>query len=155
LAAAIAGADAETLRLRFLGWRPVLDDATLRHLVEVDYQQRLALVALDSAGSGVGVARYEGGPGEDVAEIAVVVDPEWRRVGLGYRLLGMLGEAAMARGIQRFIAFYFVGNSDVEGLLKACGLPHRSHVSRGVVEVELALPAAASSGPVSEAQPPA
>ena len=38
LAAAIAGADAETLRLRFLGWRPVLDDATLRYLVEVDYQ---------------------------------------------------------------------------------------------------------------------
>jgi len=155
LAAAIAGADAETLRLRFLGWRPVLDDATLRYLVEVDYRRRLALVAFDSAGHGVGVARYEGGPDEAVAEIAVAVAPDWRGVGLGYRLLTMLGEAAVARGFRQFVASYFVGNSDVEGLVKACGLPYRSQVSQGVVEVQLALPETASLGPAVVPQPPA
>jgi len=155
LAAAIASADAETLRLRFLGWRPVLDDATLRYLVEVDYQRRLALVALDSAGHGVGVARYEGGPDEGVAEIAVAVAPDWRGVGLGYRLLRMLGEAAVARGFRHFVASYFVGNRDVEGLVKACGLPYRSHVSQGVVEVQLALPETESLGPEAGTQPPA
>ena len=155
LAAAIAGADAETLRLRFLGWRPVLDDATLRYLVEVDYQRRLALVALDSAGHGVGIARYEGGQDEGVAEIAVAVAPDWRGVGLGYRLLRMLGEAAVARGFRQFVASYFVGNSDIEGLVKACGLPFRSQVSQGVVEVQLALPATAPSRPGAGTQPPA
>jgi len=155
LAAAIAGADAETLRLRFLGWRPVLDDATLRYLVEVDYQRRLALVALDAAGNGVGIARYEGGRDEGVAEIAVAVAPDWRGVGLGSRLLRMLGEAAVARGFRQFVASYFVGNRDVEGLVKACGLPHRSQVSQGVVEVQLLLPASVSSGPGTGPQPPA
>lgn len=147
LAAAIAGADAETLRLRFLGWRPVLDDATLRYLVEVDYQRRLALVALNLAGNGVGVARYEGGSDEGAAEIAVAVAPGWRGVGLGSRLLRMLGEAAVARGFRQFVASYFVNNRDVEGLVKASGLPHRSQVSQGIVEVQLVLPASVSSGP--------
>lgn len=152
LAAAIASADAETLRLRFLGWRPVLDDATFRHLVEVDYQWRLALVAFDSADRGVGIARYEGRPGEDVAEIAVAVDPDWRRVGLGYRLVRMLGEAAATQGIRRLIALFFVGNHDVEGLVRSCGLPYRSLVSRGVVEARLDLPLIGSADP--HGQPP-
>lgn len=148
LAAALAGADAETLRLRFLGWRPVLDDATLRHLVEVDYRWRLALVAFDSAGGGVGIARYEGRPREEAAEIAVAVAPDWRNVGLGSRLLTMLGEAAVARGIRRFVAFYLEDNHDVEGLVKASGLPHRSRLSRGVVEAELDLPRRGKQGRV-------
>jgi len=147
LAAAIAGADAETLRLRFLGWQPILDDATLRHLVEVDYDRRLALVALDSVGGGVGVARYEGRPDEDVAEIAVAVDPDWRRRGLGFRLLSMLGAAAASRGIRQLVAFYFDGNRDVEGLVRSSGLPYRSLVSRGIVEARLDLPLLAPFDP--------
>lgn len=153
LAAAIASADAETLRLRFLGWRPVLDDATFRHLVEVDYQWRLALVAFDSADRGIGIARYEGRPGQDVAEIAVAIDPDWRRVGLGFRLLKMLGEAAATRGIRRLVALYFAGNHDVEGLVQSCGLPYRSLVSRGVVEAQLDLPLIGSAD--AQGQPPA
>jgi len=153
LAAAIASADAETLRLRFLGWRPVLEDATFRHLVDVDYQWRLALVAFDSADRGVGIARYEGRPGEDAAEIAVAVDPDWRRVGLGYRLVRSLGEAAATRGIRRLVALYLVGNHDVEGLVRSCGLPYRSLVSRGVVEARLDLPLIGSADP--QGQPPA
>jgi len=141
LAAAIAGADAETLRLRFLGWRPVLDDATLQHLVDVDYRWRLALVAFDPAGQGVGVARYEGREGEEAAEVAVAVTPEWRRVGLGSQLLTMLGHAAVDRGIRRFVASYLEENQDVEGLVTASGLPYRNHLSHGVIEVELTLSA--------------
>ena len=153
LAAAIAGADAETLRLRFLGWRPVLDDATLQHLVSVDYRWRLALVALDAAGGGAGIARYEGRQGEEVAEVAVAVAPQWRRVGLGSRLLRALGEAAVARGIRRFVAYYLGDNSEVEGLVRASGLSHRATVSRGVVEAHLDLPPPEPAGP--QAQPPA
>ena len=52
----------------------------------------------------------------------------------------MLGEAAVARGFRQLVAFYFVDNRDVEGLVKACGLPYRSQVSQGVVEVQLVLP---------------
>jgi len=156
LAAAIASADSETLRLRFLGWRPVLDDTTLRHLVEVDYQWRLALVAFDVLNHGVGIARYEGQPGNDWAEIAVAVDPGWRQVGLGSYLLRMLGEAAVARGIRQLVALYFVGNSDVESLVRASGLPFQSQVSRGFVEARLTLPSPGPSElPGVDVQPPA
>jgi len=153
LAAAVASADAETLRLRFLGWRPVLDDASFRHLVEVDYQRRLALVAFDSADRGVGIARYEGRPDEDLVEIAIAVDPDWRRVGLGHRLLTILGEAAATRGIRRLVAAYSVGNHDVEGLLRSCGLPYRTLATHGVVEVQLELPPIGSTN--LAVQPPA
>ena len=145
LSTAIANADPETLRLRFLGWAPLLDDATVRRLVEVDYQWRLALIAFDPDDRGIGIARYESRSGGDVAEIAVAVDPGWRRVGLGSRLLTMLGEAAVARGIRRLVAIYLVGNHDVEGLLKECGLSCSYHVSQGLVEAELLLPQATDS----------
>jgi hypothetical protein len=68
-------------------------------------------------------------------------------------LLTMLGEAAVARGIRRFVALYFVDNHDVEGLVTGSGLTHRSQVSLGVVEAQLDLPPARQRKP--RAQPPA
>jgi RimJ/RimL family protein N-acetyltransferase len=136
---AIAHADDDTLRSRFLGWSPVIDETMLRHLVEVDYQHRLALVALDDAGRGVGIARYEGAPGDDVAEVAVAVSRAWRRVGLGSGLFMLLAQAALERGIRRFRALCLVDNEDVIGLLRASNLPYRTNVSKGVVETELEL----------------
>ena len=110
-------------------------------------------MAFDTADHGVGIARYEGQPGEDFAEIAVAIDPDWRRVGLGHQLVRMLGEAAARRGIRQFVALYLVGNDDVEGLVRSCGLPYRSLASRGVVEARLDLPLMASADP--HLQPPA
>jgi RimJ/RimL family protein N-acetyltransferase len=139
LAEAITNADDETLRSRFLGSSPVMDETMLRHLVEVDYQHRLALVALDSTGRGVGIARYEGSLGDDVAEVAVAVSRAWRRIGLGSGLFMLLAQAALARGITRFRASCLVDNEDVIGLLRASNLPYRSSASKGVVETELEL----------------
>jgi len=144
LAEAIARADDETLRSRFLGWNPEMDESMLRHLVEVDYQHRLALVALDGTGRGVGIARYEGTPEDDVAEVAVAVSRAWRRVGLGSGLFTLLAQAALARRINRFRALCLVDNDDVIGLLRASNLPCRTSVSKGVVETELELGVALS-----------
>jgi predicted GNAT family acetyltransferase len=61
----------------------------------VDYQRRLALVAADAAtGQGVAIAHYEW-LSDGVAEIPVVVDPAWRRVGLATALIEMLSQAAL------------------------------------------------------------
>jgi len=116
-----------------------MDETMLRHLVEVDYERRLALVALDSTGRGVGIARYEGAPGDDVAEVAVTVSRPWRRVGVGSGLFLLLARAALARHISRFRATCLVDNEDVIGLLRASNLPYRTSVSKGVVETELEL----------------
>ena len=140
LADAIAHADPATIRLRFLGGSPPHGDALVRHLVEVDYRWRLALIALDTAGQGIAVARYEGSPDRDSAEVAVTVAPGWRRVGLGSRLLALLATAAVARGIRRFTALYLIENHDVAGLVQASGLPHKTKWSMGVAETEIDLP---------------
>jgi hypothetical protein len=43
-------------------------------------------------------------------------------------------------GIGQFVARYLDDNDDVQGLVEASGLPHRSQVSLGVIETQLVLP---------------
>ena len=52
----------------------------LHSFVHVDYRWRLALVALPRTPERVGIARCEGAPDREHAEIAFVVNPAWRRV---------------------------------------------------------------------------
>jgi GNAT superfamily N-acetyltransferase len=137
---AIRTADAETLRARFLGARPPEDPQTIRHLVEVDYRTRLALVAF-GAGRGVAIARYEPMPDSPgTAEIAVAVDPAWRRVGLATAMVRLLAEAAAARGISHLAATYYAWNGDVASIISGFGVPHHVSVEAGVVDEEVDLP---------------
>lgn len=139
LAAAVAEADEETLYLRFFTPRPHMGARQLRHLTEVDYRSRLALVALDDDARGIAVARYEGKEGEDSAEVAVVVDPAWRRAGLAALLLGMLAEAAAAAGISRLFALHLTDNAPAAAMLAAAGYGHPT-VEDGIVTVTRWLP---------------
>jgi len=139
LAEAIKTADSSTLRRRFLGGAPRGTPALLAHLTVVDYVQRFALVAVDTAtGRGVAVARYEPA-GEGVADIAVVVRPAWRRVGLGTVLVSCLAKAAAERGIHTFSASYLAENAPVAALVEDAGGLGKQVISRGVAEVSLPL----------------
>jgi GNAT superfamily N-acetyltransferase len=135
---ALATADFATLHARFLG-SPPHDEASIRHLVEVDYRSRLALVAFAADGHGVGVARYEGEPGSTTAEVAVVVDADWRRVGLGSLLLRDLGLAALPRGITHFTALAQAQNRSVLAVLKASRLPFTLEIHEATSEIEMLL----------------
>jgi RimJ/RimL family protein N-acetyltransferase len=138
LAHAFRTADADTLRRRFLGLPPSPTPELLAHLCTVDYRRRFALVAGDAATRrGVAVARYETtGPG--VAEVAVAVDPAWRRVGLATALVELLAEAALERGLHSFDASYLAGNLPVAAIVHLVG-DARAFVRQGVAEVEVAL----------------
>jgi RimJ/RimL family protein N-acetyltransferase len=114
-------ADPETLYQRFFTLRPKLDARRLHALLHVDYQWRLALVAFAEDARAVGIARYEGAPDQEHAEIAFVVNPAWRRVGLASALLRLLAEAARARGIQRLVALYLQDNKAMAALLAQAG----------------------------------
>ncbi len=124
LAWEIANADSETLHLRFFSRvikaRPEFIDA----LADLDYSDRLALVALGENGEGAGVARYAvtSEPGE--AQVAVVVNPGWRHAGLATLLLDRLQDAARSRGIVRLVAVYLSENDAVESF----------RISRGIAE---------------------
>jgi GNAT superfamily N-acetyltransferase len=147
LAEAIKTADPDTLRRRFLGGPPRVTPALLAHLTVVDYVQRFALVAIDAVtGRGVAVARYET-TGEGVADIAVVVRPEWRRAGLGTVLIRCLAKAAAERGIHTFSASYLAENRPVAALVEDAGGLGRQVIKRGIAEFSLALAPQRPAGP--------
>ena len=137
---AIRTADEATLRGRFLGGAPPTSWSTIRRLVEVDYESRFALVAFGD-GRGVAIARYEPLPEQPgVAEVAVAVDPAWRRVGLATVLVRLLAEAAVSRGITQFVVTYFAQNVDVAAIVSDTGLTHMPQLHAGIVEDALPLP---------------
>lgn len=116
LRAAIDAADEDTLYHRFFTARPKLHEADLDRLTTVDQRSRAAFVAREPAGRGVAVARYE--PDTDgAAEVAVVVDPSWRRRGLAGALLRILGETAIDSGYDRLRAYALAENRAIAAVL--------------------------------------
>jgi acetyltransferase len=118
---AFLAGDPDSIRRRFLTGAPPSDESHLHYLVEVDYRYRLALLALDSEGDSVGIARYEGTPDSSAAEIAVVVVPEWRKRGIGAALVGALEAPARWAGILRFVATFQPDNRAIAELLGSLG----------------------------------
>lgn len=139
LAEAFRAADADTLRRRFLSTPPRLTPALLTHLTTVDYVRRFALVAADArTGRGVAIARFE--PlSEGVAEVAVVVDPAWRRIGLATALVELLAEAALDRGVHSFSATYLAENRPVAAMRELAGGTGRHLIRQGIAEFAVAL----------------
>lgn len=140
LAAAIRGADPDTLRSRFLGATPVITPALLDSLTRLDYSSRFALVA-PAEGRLVAVARYISVPaGPDApttAEVAVAVAPQWRRVGLATRLIRLLARRAHECGVSVFTVLFSATNRPVLQLV------HDAHarvfIADGVAQSEILL----------------
>ncbi len=119
LAREVKEADANTLYHRFFNSAIKLDQRRLRYLTEIDYEKRFALAAFVD-GEGVGIARFEPA-GTGVAEVAVVVKPEWRRLGLATEMFALLEEAALERGVVEFEALYLADNHAIERVLEKRG----------------------------------
>ncbi|MEZ6184928.1 MAG: GNAT family N-acetyltransferase [Planctomycetota bacterium] len=102
LRAGFATLSPETVYRRFHYALNALSDDALRYLTHLDYQQHLALIALDEGGGTVGVARYYLPEDAEFAEAAVVVGDAWQGQGVGSALLKLLAQAAETRGIAGF-----------------------------------------------------
>mgnify|MGYP001816000119 FL=1 len=113
IADALEAADRETLLHRFFTAAPHLTNQQIHYLAEVDYRRRLALIAHDHDGRGVAIARYECHRQSRVAEVAVVVAPEWRGQGLATEMLRMLEDPARTNGFEAFDAVYLPSNEAV------------------------------------------
>jgi RimJ/RimL family protein N-acetyltransferase len=143
LAEAIRTADPETMHRRFLGTPPHVTPALLTRLCTVDYRKRFALVAADQrTGEGAAIARYETTV-DGIADVAVAVDPAWRRVGLATALVEMLAEAAVDSGIHAFSAYYLAENRPVTALLHLVGSGARQTIEDGCAETVVTLDRAA------------
>ncbi len=128
LAEAIRSADADTIRLRYLGGHPQVTPGLLNFLTNVDYTSRFALVAVEAASQrGIAIARYEPAEQDGTADVAIAVTPGWRDAGLATELLRMLAQAASERGIHTFTGTYLAENRPVTALINTPDAAPRSH----------------------------
>jgi RimJ/RimL family protein N-acetyltransferase len=137
----------ESLYLRFFAPVPRPQPAMIRRLCDVDYHDRLAIVAVVDEEI-VGVARFDrlaavvpaavkADPGE--AEAAVIVEDAWQGRGIATRLLWRLSAAGVARGLHTFTASVLAQNRAMIGLLHVIGQDVEITPSGGEYEVRMHL----------------
>jgi RimJ/RimL family protein N-acetyltransferase len=126
-----------TRYLRFLSPIPALPDVVVRRLACVDYRRRLAMVAEDEGAGGAGVVALASfsAVDETTAEVAIVVQDDWQRQGVGTALVSTILDAAEKRGFNRFVATIATDNSIIRRLLDRFGRIVASHTSLGISEL--------------------
>jgi acetyltransferase len=107
-------------------------------LANVDYDRRMAIVALDPGGGLIGVARYVYDERAQEAEIAIVIEDRWQGQGLGKLLLGELVGYAEGRGIRRFRAYVLADNLRMLKLIRRGTRILDRKLDSGVVSLLLA-----------------
>ncbi len=128
----------QTIYFRFFTFHRNLTEAELQRFANVDYLDRLALLAFVE-GALVAVARYDRPPGRDEAEVAFTIRDDQQGRGLGTILLEHLASAARGRGIRRFVADTLTDNSKMLGVFRGAGFVERASFEAGVVRVTMEL----------------
>lgn len=106
-------------------------------LANVDYERRMALVAVGAGDQLIAVARYDYDEAADEAEIALVVQDRWQGKGLGTILLTELLTYAEAKGIRRFRAYVLAENRRMLRLLARLTDMLERNTERGVTSLLL------------------
>jgi GNAT superfamily N-acetyltransferase len=100
-----------SIHARFLAPKPRLTSRELRYLTEVDGSDHVALVAFDTGGDLVAVARYVREPEDPTtAEVAIVVCDHLQGQGVGTRLGLHLADRARRNGVEHFSAIMLPEN---------------------------------------------
>ncbi|POD74068.1 GNAT family N-acetyltransferase [Pseudomonas syringae group genomosp. 3] len=113
----------ESRHFRFLVTMKEPGEPLLDQLMDIDYRQRMAYVALhmdDGLLTEIGVARYAADDSTQ-CESAIAVTDAWQRKGLGRQLMGHLINAARLNGFQHMTSMDSASNSPMRHLAKALG----------------------------------
>jgi CRP-like cAMP-binding protein len=123
---------------------PPLSDKVVQYLVDVDYFDHFAWVALpaqDDDGPGVASARYiRERTAPDTAEVAFSVVDDYQSRGLGTLLVGALAVAAAQNGVRRFRARVLAENEPMRAILRRAGA-QLDFAEPGVLETVVDVPA--------------
>jgi len=130
----------ETVYQRFFSPAGSLSWARAYVFASVDYDDRFAVVAERDAEPPrlIGVARYERMPtAAALAEIALVVEDRWQRLGLGTLLLDEILAEAAAHGIRELRADVLAHNRPMLRLLAQRTEIIRRTTEKGITEIHL------------------
>lgn len=128
----------ESIYLRFFSHRPHLSDRDLEYFTNVDYERRMAFVAL-LGDDLVAVARYETLRDQNVAEIAFFVDDGYHGRGLATLMLEYLAAAGRRRGLDGFTASVLPENYGMLGVFRKAGFEVTTGFDDGAIAVELGI----------------
>jgi GNAT superfamily N-acetyltransferase len=117
---------------------PKLSTAETERFTQVDYEDRLALVA-EHGDRLVAVGRYERIRGTADAEVAFVVADEFQHHGIGTLLLEHLADAALKNGIRAFVAQTLAENHDMLDVFMRSGFHVTASNEYGTVSVRFPI----------------
>jgi acyl-CoA synthetase (NDP forming)/GNAT superfamily N-acetyltransferase len=127
-----------TIYRRFFSPRPVLPPKDVHRFTNVDYHDRLALIA-EIHGEMAGVARYDRQPSGDEAEVAFVIEDRHQGRGLGSLLLEHLAAAARERGFRYFVAETLAENRSMLGVFRDAGFVAERRFEDGLVHLRFPI----------------
>lgn len=136
---------ARTLGMRYHG--PVDDaDRYLNHLLSPRFGRTLAVQTASGRIVGLGHLLWDG----DETEVALLVEDDWQRRGIGSELLGRLVAMAVEAGCESVYAVTQASNTGMVAAMRGLGLPLDYQIEEGTLVVTARLEAAASSVDVTE-----
>ncbi|WP_258053805.1 GNAT family N-acetyltransferase [Streptomyces sp. Ru72] len=143
-----ARCSARTLGMRYHG--PVHDaDRYLGHLLSPRFGRTLAVQTGSGRIVGLGHLLWDG----DETEVALLVEDEWQRRGIGSELLGRLVSMAVEAGCENVYAVTQASNTGMVAAMRGLGLPLDYQIEEGTLVITARLDATpvASRLPYGEA----
>nr|WSW70540.1 GNAT family N-acetyltransferase [Streptomyces sp. NBC_00995] len=128
----------ETLRLRYHG--PVRDaDRYLDHLLSPRFGRTLAVQTASGRTVALGHLLWDG----DETEVALLVEDDWQRRGIGSELLGRLVALAVEAGCESVYAVTQASNTGMVAAMRALSLPLDYQIEEGTLVITARLGSAA------------
>lgn len=139
----------QTLRLRYHG--PVRDaDRYLEHLLSPRFGRTLAVQTASGRTVALGHLLWDG----DETEVALLVEDDWQRRGIGSELLGRLVALAVEAGCESVYAVTQASNTGMVAAMRALSLPLDYQIEEGtlVITARLGATAVRSLPPYEQAE---
>ncbi|MGW5867674.1 N-acetyltransferase family protein [Streptomyces sp. NPDC055239] len=137
-----------TLGMRYHG--PVRDaDRYLNHLLSPRFGRTLAVQTASGRIVGIGHLLWDG----DETEIALLVEDDWQRRGIGSELLGRLVTMAVEAGCESVYAVTQASNTGMVAAMRGLGLPLDYQIEEGTLVITARLEATPVSSQLPYDQP--
>ncbi|WP_224369105.1 bifunctional acetyl-CoA hydrolase/transferase family protein/GNAT family N-acetyltransferase [Hyalangium versicolor] len=145
------GLSDESCYRRFMMHKRKHPHEEMQDLVNLDYEQNMALVAcVPGTEEPIGVVRYDVVPATRLGDVAFVVRDDWQGKGVGTLLMRRIREAAVARGIPGFQADVLATNKPMLDVFHESGLSVHATLEGDTYHLVMPFP---ETHPVEPARP--